>query len=137
MAGVVVHDHFFAVVDLAADNQPAEARFHLLLNRPLERAGAVDRIVARLHQMRPCRIGQRELDVAIGQALAQARELDFHDLLQMLLIERMEDDDLVDAVEKLGPETAAQFVHDRILHVFVAASGKSSFVFEDAVAADI
>ena len=122
---VVVDDNFFAVVHLAADNQPAESCFHLLLDRSFERPRAIDRIVASLHQMRPRLIRQRELNVAIRQTLAQARELDFHDLLQVLLIEGMEDNDLVDAVEKLRPETAAELVHHRILHVFVAASGKT------------
>ena len=53
------------------------------------------------------------------QACAQAIELNLDDLAELVFGERVEDDDLVDAVEELGPEMLAQFVqhgrpHDRV-----------------------
>jgi len=54
---VVVHDHFFAIMDLAFDNQPAQAGFDLLLNGALEWTGSVGWIVTRLNQVGAGRIG--------------------------------------------------------------------------------
>jgi hypothetical protein len=82
---VVIDDHLFAIVHRAPDDQPPEARLDLLLNGPFERARAIYRIVAGLHQMRPRGVGQGKLNMTVGKALAEARQLDFHDLLQMFV----------------------------------------------------
>ena len=49
----------------------------------------------------------------------QPAKLDLHDLLQVLLGQRVEHDDLVDAVEELGPEVMAQLLQHRLLHALV------------------
>jgi len=41
-------------------------------------------------------------------------ELDVHDLDQVFAAERMEDDDLVDAVQELGSEMRLQGMRDRV-----------------------
>ena len=51
--------------------------------------------------------GQFQRNVALGQSRAEAGKLDLDNLLEMLLIERMEDDDFVDTVQELGPEMCA------------------------------
>src|SRR5215471_1311912 len=90
-------DHDPAVVAPRAGEQlAAEYRLELALQQALQRAGAVDRIVAGGGEVleRPRR--QLELDLPLGQPRAQPAELDHDDLLQLLAAERVEDDDLVD-----------------------------------------
>ena len=58
--------------------------------------------------MRLGRVGQLQRDVPLRQPLAQPAELDLDDLLQMLLGQRVEDDDLVDAVEELRAGSACR-----------------------------
>src|SRR5262245_39116898 len=77
------------------------------------------------------------MDVALLQAFAQAAELDDDDLLQVLLVQGVEDDNLVHAVEELGAEVLAHLVEDRLFHPLVALAVESAFVGEDALAADV
>ena len=43
----------------------------------------------------------------VGQALLHAAELDAHNVAELVLAQRVEDDELVDAVQELGPEHRA------------------------------
>ena len=52
--------------------------------------------------------GELDVDLAVLQPLEQAAHLDVDDLLHVLEAERMEEDDLVDPVEELGPEVLPQ-----------------------------
>jgi len=66
--------------------------------------------------------------MAIKETLADAGKLDFDDLLQMLLIQRVEDDDLVNTLRNSGRKSARSFIHHRVLHVVVALPVKCAFV---------
>ena len=103
-----------ALGDLAGEDLAAERGLDLLLEHPLQRPGAVGRVVAgarrgapwprRSAPARSCRSASR---------CAQAAELDVDDLLQLLARQAVEDDDLVDAVQELGPEVLAQRLQHR------------------------
>ncbi len=50
-----------------------------------------------------------QLDIPLGQPLAQVRQLDVHDGAQLVPAQRMEHHDVVDAVDELRPEV---LLHD-------------------------
>ncbi len=78
-----------------------------------------------------------ERDTAFGEPAAQPFELNVDDLFELLFVERVEDDDFVDAIEELGAEVLAQFVeHGRAHHRVVGAVERAA-MFENAVAADV
>ena len=52
-------------------------------------------------------VGQLEDDVLLGQPLGQVGDQQVDDLLEVGLGQGVEDDDLVDPVEELGPEVRA------------------------------
>src|SRR5215510_12089433 len=75
---VEINDHGLAVADLAFQDAAAKRRFDLALDRALQGARAVDRVITGAHQMRARRFGQFQVDVAFGQAAAQPVELYLH-----------------------------------------------------------
>src|SRR5262245_45570673 len=101
---VVIDEDRLALVDFAFQKAASERGFDLTLDRAFQRSGAVIRIEAGLRQMRARRVGQLQIDVAFGQAPPEPVELYLDDLFQMLFGQRMEDDDLVHAVEEFGAE---------------------------------
>jgi hypothetical protein len=58
---------------------------------------------------------QVEGELPVCEALPQVPELDLHDLGDLLLAEGVEGDDLVDAVQELGPEGPPQRLHELVL----------------------
>ena len=66
------------------------------------------------------------MDLALLEPLHQPGELDVDDLLHVLAAERVEEDDLVDAVQELGPEVLAQGVHDLRARAFVDRAAAES-----------
>jgi hypothetical protein len=79
-----------------------------MLDHALERAGAKGRVVALADEQFFGRVAQLDGDLAVAQQRAQPLQLNLDDLLQLLPAERVEDHDLVDAVEELRAEVAAQ-----------------------------
>src|SRR5579884_4238803 len=113
--------HDVAVAHLAREDLPPERRFDLTLDRALERTRAVRRLVAAAHEVRLRIVGDLQRDPPVAQPFADAVELDLDDLLELVLRQRVEDDDLVDAVEKLRTEALAQLVqHGRAHHRVLA-----------------
>ena len=107
------------IVDLAGEDLSTERGLELLLQQPLERARAVDRVVAGVREVLERRVGELDLDLALRQPRPQPAELDLDDLLELLARQAVEDDDLVDAVEELGPEVLAQRLEHLALHALV------------------
>ena len=69
-----------------------------------ERPGAVLGVVALLDQELLGLVGQDQLQAVVLEPLADLRQLDVDDLLQVVAGQAAEDDDVVEAVEELGPE---------------------------------
>ena len=65
----------------------------------------------------------------------EPRELDVDDRAQVLARERVEDDDLVDAVQELGPEVLAERLEHVALHGLVGVGIVAAAVAGDELAA--
>ena len=59
---------------------------------------------------------ERQRDLAILQQLLQPRELDLDDPAHLALLQAVEQDDLVDAVEEFGPEMRPHHPHHLLAH---------------------
>src|ERR1700736_6200734 len=86
------------IVNLAGQQFSSERCLELALDESLQRACPVRRIVAALGQVVACFVGQLELDFGPLEPLTQANKLDVDNLTQLLAGQRMEHDDLVDAI---------------------------------------
>src|SRR3954447_16957485 len=106
-----------SVADVASDQRPRDARLDLALDEAPQRARAVDRVVALARDERARRLGDLEREPPVGEAGAGAGELEVDDLLDLLEGERLEEDDLVDAVEELGAEARSQLGHHALARV--------------------
>src|SRR5690606_23752413 len=96
--------HRVALLELARDDPLRQRRLDALADHALQRPRAEHGVVADqrelLHRLRR----HVERDAAVVEAALQEAELDASDLRYLLPVERVEDDDVVDAVEELGPE---------------------------------
>ena len=110
----------FEVAIQAAIGAGAEATFEdghgervlqAALDGALERASAVIRIVTDLRQVLPCRFAYLQGEASSSHTMGDLAQLDIHNARQVFACKRVEDDDLVYAVEKFGPEVGLQ---DRI-----------------------
>ena len=73
-----------------------------------KRPRAVHRVVAFGDDEPLGGLGELDVDLALLQTLEQPADLDVDDLRHVLDAERVEEDDLVDAVEELRPEVLPQ-----------------------------
>ena len=98
-------------------NSPSSTRMrqrieHAPLDRPLERPRAVGRVVAFLDEQVFAAASVSSTRIFRSSSrFSKPAQLDVDDLLHVLAAERVEDDDLVDAVEELRPEVRPQRVH--------------------------
>ena len=88
----------------------------MLLDCALQGPRAELRIVSFLGEKTPCAGIQFQRQVLLRKPLLQTRELDVHNRVQLLLGKAVKDDNIVNAVEELGPEEAAQFDFHALLH---------------------
>src|SRR5262249_3382385 len=78
-----------------------------------------------------------ELEVPIGEPRAQTLELDVDDRAQMRPRERMEDDDVVDAVQELGAEVLPERLEHLLLHALEGTLVVAAAVAGEELAADV
>ena len=95
-----------------------------LLDRPLDRPRPVRRVVALGGDERLRGGRELEVDLPILEPLGERPRLELDDRLELLLGQAVEDHDLVDPVEELRPELAAERIHDVLSHQLVVLSGK-------------
>ncbi len=84
-----------------------------LLDRALERPRAVDRVETGLGELREGAVSNFEPHLELRQSLLEVTQLDLRDVPDVLLVQRVEHDDLVDAVDELGPELRLHLRQDR------------------------
>src|SRR5262245_2895927 len=94
--------------ELALEEPQRQRVLDEALDCALQRAGAVGRVPAGLGEVLLGGVGQLEAQAALGEAVAEPRQLELHDLADLLPRQRLELDDLVDPVEELGPERLAR-----------------------------
>ena len=104
-------EHPVALVDLVCQHSAGELSLQLRADQAPQLARAELRPEAGGGQMIDEGLVDLKLDaLAMGGAL-HAFELQIDDVADLLPLERMEDDDLIDAIEEFRPEMAAQHVH--------------------------
>src|ERR1700687_996784 len=84
LIAAVVDDDAGVIAHFAGDDLAAERRLEFLLQQALPRPRAVDRIVADACEVFERRVGQLDFDLAFGESRPQPRQLDRHDLFELL-----------------------------------------------------
>src|SRR2546428_189642 len=93
-----------AIANGAIEDATGDTVLDLPLDDALEGACSKLRVVAHLSQQVSCSVGELQCDVPLGQAWAQAIDLDVHDVLHLLARDLMEDNDLINPVDELRAE---------------------------------
>ncbi len=96
------------LIEFSGQDLNGQRVLQFALDRPFERTGTVIGIVANLGQVGARLRADIEMIAATGEQRGNVPELDLNDLRQVLAAKRMENDDLVDAVQELGPEVCLQ-----------------------------
>src|SRR5262249_59309478 len=102
-------------LEFASEQLVGEWVDHELLERTLERSRTVYRIVPSLGHPGDCLVGEVEAELALCEQLFEPLHLNPHDLSELGFAEWLEEDDLVDAIEQLGPELHRQLAHRQLL----------------------
>src|SRR6516162_6373812 len=104
VAGFHVNVNGITLAELALENFNGQRIQDPALDRALQRPRPVRRVIALLDDQILRAIGQLHSDLPILQPLDQPAQLDVDDVPHLVASQRMEDDDLVHAVDELGPE---------------------------------
>ena len=92
----------------AVEDARGQRVFDLLLDQALQRTGAEGGIVAAFGKLGLGGISNRQMKTAAFEAQLKIAQLDVDDVLEVLLSQRVEDDDFIHAVEELRPEMLAE-----------------------------
>src|ERR1700733_7567215 len=103
----------------AAQDVRRQRILNLLLDGPLQRPGAVNRVETRLAQQVARTVFEHDVQIAFLQTLAQVHQLDVDDLADLLGAQRMEHDNVIDPVDELRSERLLHDFHDRGAHARV------------------
>ena len=106
-----------------------------MLDHPLERPGAIHRVVAQPGDLVECVVGALERDPRLFSLLHEPLHLNVDDPADMPLVERVEDDRLVDPVQKLREESGLERILHGIAHLLLAAPLLRDLL--DRLAADV
>ncbi len=115
-----------ALADATAEHLARQCRFQLAANQSLELASAEFGLVAFFREVIDQRPIERQRHPLARGIAGHAIELQADDVADLLPAQRMEDDELVDAVEELGAEVPAQHVHHLCLGLLVLLAGRSA-----------
>src|SRR5688572_14035888 len=100
--------NMFTLLNLARQQLHRQFVRDEILYGPLQRTRAKRWIIPFLDERFPRRRRKIECDLAILQMLSQDGELNVHNLCDLVLTQPGEDDNVVDAVEKLGFKVSSQ-----------------------------
>ncbi len=106
-------------MQVAGEDGAGNERLGVALQVALERARAVDRVIPVGDDERLGGVGHLEVQRAVSQAAAKGGDEVVNDVRQVVARERTEHEDLIQTVEKLRPESAAQLA----LHVLARVRG--------------
>ncbi len=110
-----------AFVEFARKHALCQLVFDAALDGAAQGAGAEGGVETFAHQLVFRCLRQLELDAAVGHAFAHFVGEEVDDLFELGLCERLEDDELVDAVEELGPEVLAKGLFHRLAQPLLLA----------------
>src|SRR6185295_1690808 len=98
-------DFDFAAAEVSADEFLGQRVLDVPLDRPAERTRAVRAVLARdLDDPVDDFGGQGDAELPVHEVVVELSDQERHDAPQVLVAQRLEDDDLVDAVDELGVE---------------------------------
>src|SRR4051794_37280274 len=109
--------------ELRPQDEVRERVLDVALDRAAQRPGAHGRVPALVRQQILGLLGELELQLPLGHRLPHAADEQVDDDLDLVLRELVEHQDVVDAVEELGPERLLELAHDAALHVVVRQAG--------------
>src|SRR6202140_2286559 len=112
-----------ALAELALQQHHRQRVLYEALNRALQGTGSIDRVPTTLREQLACGISDHEVHPSVRQPVFESLQLNIDDGGQLLLGQRLEDDHLVDAVEKLGAEVFSQHGDHRVTHSFEVLAG--------------
>ena len=105
---VVINGQRRAGCDLVGDDLPADQRLHTVLHEAAQRPGAVDRIVGAVDDILLGRVGQLDRELLVGDAAVEICHQEIDDAGDVLLCQRLVENDLIQAVQELRPERTLQ-----------------------------
>src|SRR5690606_17430875 len=108
-----------------------------LLRETSQRTCAEDRIMSLLRHPLPRVLRQLHVNLTIRQATVQVRQQQHHDLLQLLERERLEENDVVDPIQKLRPEPPSQFREYLFPHALRDRLIRQTDAFNQETASDV
>ena len=102
------------MAQLGSEDLFGERVLDVLQDGALQRARSERRLVAEIDEARPRGGEQLELELAIHEELLEANELDVDDAGEVVLRERTEDDDVVDAVQELRAKEVLELFTEHV-----------------------
>ena len=103
-----VHHQRVSFVQITLNDNPGQEGFHLALDESLEGTGAIDGIIALVHNVLPGGIGEGQLQLFVCQTLAQVGHQQIHNAGNLVLGQGLIEHDLIQTVEELGTELALE-----------------------------
>src|ERR1700674_750450 len=107
-----------ALAELAFEQHHRQRVLYEALNRALEGTGSIYGVPTTLREQLAGGISDHEVHPAVRQPVFESLQLNIDDGGQLLLGQRLEDDHLVDSVEKLGAEVFSQHGDHGVTHSF-------------------
>ena len=105
------HIDCLSVQNISGQKFLSQRVLDIFLDNPLQRAGSVGRIIAFLSQPAERAVVHIEGDLAILQKAAEPLELDLDDVAHLRPLQPVEQDNLIQPVQELGPEVPAHCCH--------------------------
>src|SRR5690606_9086925 len=108
-----------AVANSALEDTRGERVLQIPLDHPLQRPGAVNRIIAPVREPFMRRAVEMQRDIPVCQKLLQMRDLDIDNRRHILAAQAMEDDLLIQPVQEFRAERGAHRLHHLMADQFV------------------
>mmetsp|Transcript_55110 Transcript_55110/g.162014 ORF Transcript_55110/g.162014 Transcript_55110/m.162014 type:complete len:251 (-) Transcript_55110:1986-2738(-) len=115
--------HRAALGELAGEDHVAQAGDEVALEPALDRPRAQLGVVGLLEDQVDSLVRQLQRHVQLLQAPEHVLQLQAHHLAQHVAAERVEDDDVVEAIQKLGPQRASDDGHGLLLRLLDLGRG--------------
>src|SRR5450759_1731806 len=130
---IAIHHDVISLAELALEDSEREWVLQQALNCPLQRTRPERRIVALGRQDLARRGRQLKRELSVREQLLELRQLQIDDVLDFRLAKRSEDDDVVDAIEKLR----AEMLSEGVRHLCLDHRAVVACVLEDVGAPDV
>src|SRR4051812_29512672 len=131
--GIPIDDDVITFRETTLEDRQRQGILQQALDRAFERSSTESRVVTLGCEHFSGSRCQLERELSLSEQLLEPLELQVDDMLNLLLAERTEDDDVINAVEKLGTEVLTQSAQHLCFDHGTIVTG----VLEDVGAADV